>query len=369
MKLLVVGHAYIAPINQEKWIVFAQMHPEVEVCVIFPHVWPDALFKLEGRSLQPLSNCSFMALQAFKTGNEVRYGYYPRALIKLLRTFKPDRIHVEQGDNAFSYFQILCLAKILCPKACFSFFTWVNWKPKWSLKYKIFWKWLERFNIKFSQGAIAGNHDAQDLLKDKGFVKKSMVLPQLGVTLEPLEKRQETKNIFFIGRITPEKGVFLLLQAFKNLMSQFKDWQLHFVGSGQSLEELKALALNDNQIIFYGSVGHDKVFDLLKQAAIFVLPSYDTPSWREQFGHVLIEAMALGVPVIGTNGGEIAHVVGDAGLVAEQNDLSSLQICLEKLMADDALRQDFGQRGYQRVASHFTHQVIAQKTYEFLKGL
>lgn len=370
-KLLVVGHAYLVPLNQDKWIIFADLHPEVEIHVIFPHCWPDVLCALEGKPSKPRPNCSFTPLKAFKVGNEVRYGFYPGALINLLRNFAPDKIYVEQGDNAFSYFQLMSFAKIWAPRAKFAFFSWVNWKPIWSLKYKIMWKWLEHFNLKLSHGAILGNHDAQLLTQEKGFRGATMVLPQLGVDLEPtlgVSKVCRT-SIFFIGRLADEKGIFLLLQAFANLQSRFPSWTLHFVGKGPAGEHLKELVAGNAAIVLHGSVSHTEVFNHLKQASVFVLPSYDTLFWREQFGHVLIEAMALSVPVIGTNAGEIANVIGDAGLVSEQNNLESLQNCLEQLMADEELRKKFGQAGYERVKLNFTHQVIAEKTYQFLNQL
>lgn len=370
-KLLVVGHAYLVPLNQDKWITFADLHPEVEIQVIFPHCWPDVLCTLEGAASKPRPNCRFTPLKAFKVGNEVRYGFYPTGLIHVLRNFVPDKIYVEQGDNAFSYFQLMSFAKIWAPRAKFAFFSWVNWKPIWSLKYKIMWKWLENFNLKFSDGAILGNHDAQLLTQQKGFLGATMVLPQLGVNLEPVSSVLKVCNrtIYFIGRLAEEKGIFLLLQAFINLQAIFPDWQLHFVGKGPAGGRLKELVVENSAIILHGSVSHTEVFNCLKQSSIFVLPSYDTPLWREQFGHVLIEAMALRIPVLGTNAGEIANVIGDAGLVAEQNNLNSLQNCLEQLMRDQELRKKLGQAGYERVKSNYTHQVIAEKTYKFLNNL
>jgi glycosyltransferase involved in cell wall biosynthesis len=369
-KLLVVGHTYIAPINQDKWIVFAELYPEVEVTVLFPHTWPDTMFTLKGMASQPRANCSFIPFKAFFIGNEVRYGYYPFALCKLLKKFQPDCIYVEQGDNAFSYFQIITLAKIFVPRARCAFFTWVNWEHQWSRKYRLLWSPIEKFNRYFSSGAVAGNHDAKELLLKKGFKREILVAPQLGVAVSDVViKKQNTKKIFFVGRLTAEKGVFHLLHSFLNLSKDFPLYELHFVGSGPCESLLKEIAQKNQRVFFHGSVGHYQVFEYLSEAAIFVLPSYDIPTWREQFGHVLIEAMALKVPVIGTDGGEIAHVIGDAGLVARQNDVDSLEHCLRTLMADEKLQEKFGQMGYNRVQSNFSHQMIAQKTYEFLKQL
>ena len=183
MKILVIGHAYIAPINREKWRIFAQNYKDCDIRVVIPKHWPATLFNIVAGDLKKynLENCEFIAIDTFKTGNEVLYGYKFFKLIKLLKSFKPDLIHVEQGDNAFSYLQAIVLAKIVCRKAKFTFFTWVNWKAKHSLKYKVLWSLVEKFNLFFTSGAFVGNHDAGEILKNKGFNKKTKVLLQLGV--------------------------------------------------------------------------------------------------------------------------------------------------------------------------------------------
>ena len=111
------------------------------------------------------------------------YGYYPNGLIKKFRNFKPDVIHVEQGDNAFSYFQSIILAKIFCRKARFTFFTWINWKVKRSLKYKVYWSWIEKFNLFISNEVGVGNRAAKEILRVNKFLKPGKVFAWLGVNL------------------------------------------------------------------------------------------------------------------------------------------------------------------------------------------
>lgn len=383
---MVIGHTYIAPINRDKWKAFAQRYPDTEVQVIIPNVWHDTLFtlKAEGCDDDNLPNCRFISLPIFKSGNEVLYGYYPWGLIKALRSFKPDVIYVEQGESAFSYMQTIMLAKIFCPRARCAFFTWINWVPQVSLKYKLIWRFVERLNRWASSGAIVGNQDAEILLRKKGFHQPIKVLPQLGVeavdrTIVPARKSSsfdevspDYKTVAFIGRMVPEKGIHLLLQAFSKLAHRFPEWRLLFVGGGSDKELLKAevtrLGLAD-QVLFRDSVSHHEVFSLLASVDILTLPSYDTPLWREQFGHVIIEAMVCSVPVIGSTGGEIPHVISDAGVIAEQNNLQSLIECLSKLMDNENLRSEIGKKGYERVMRYYTHEKIAEQTYTFLRSL
>ena len=100
-----------------------------------------------------------------------------------------------------------------------------------------------------------------------------------------------------------------------------------------------------------------------------VLPSRTTPSWKEQFGRILIEAMACEVPVIGSSSGEIPNVIGDAGLVFPEDDVAALRAHLIRLMADPALADDLGRRGRARVLAHYTHAQVATATYDVYQQL
>jgi glycosyltransferase involved in cell wall biosynthesis len=369
----VVGHAYIAPINREKWKVFATLHPTDEITVVMPDLWYDALFTLSAKdtNADSLSNCTFVALPAKSTNNEVRYRYKNRALYALLREKKPDIIYVEQGDSALSYLQTIVLSMFACPRAKRLFFTWINWRPILSLKHKVVWGFVAAINRFFSHGAVAGNHDAQALLQEKNFRKPILVLPQLGVTLDETSQRIEPseKIIGFIGRLVPEKGIYNLLDAFAEAQSMQPGWRLVFVGNGPESAALKRKVMH-KQLDFCVSVEpampHEEIFSFLEKVSIFVLPSYDTPLWREQFGHVLIEAMSLKIPVIGSTGGEIPYVIDDAGLVFTQRNAAKLAEKLMALMCDPQLRTELGACGYHRVHEHYTHQVIARKSREFL---
>ncbi len=377
MKVLVISHTYIAKVNREKWRVLAEQQPDLKIKVIFPKTWNDALFKLQAKNYMKdnLPNCKFVALPAFKTGNEILYGYYPKRFIKLLKTFKPDLIHVEQGANAISYFQTILLSKIFSRKSKLSFFTWINWKPKISFKSKLFFGAIEKFNRFFSDGAIVGNQDAQKILKEKKFKRPIAVLPQLGVNqnvFTPAIKLNEKKQIGYIGRLEVEKGILHLVDAFAKIKDEFPEWNLMFVGAGSVKNDLYSYVLSKNlekQVKFKTVVNHDSVVSVLQNLDILVLPSYDTFEWREQFGHILIEAMSCKIPVIGSTGGEISNVIKDAGFVFEQKNIEQLSLKLKTLMNDKELRFLLAEKGWKRVKENFSHEAIAQKTYQFFKSI
>ena len=93
-----------------------------------------------------------------------------------------------------------------------------------------------------------------------------------------------------------------------------------------------------------------------------MLPSRTLPNWKEQFGRVLVEAMACQVPVIGSDSGEIPNVIGDAGLIFPEDDAAALGRLLQRLAGDPAQRQQLGECGRRRVLAHYTMHHIAEQT-------
>ena len=94
----------------------------------------------------------------------------------------------------------------------------------------------------------------------------------------------------------------------------------------------------------------------------FVLPSRSRPNWVEQFGRVLIEAMACNVPVLGSRSGEIANVIGDAGALFPEGDISALSDALRTLLGSPDAARAIGQRGRERAVAHFSMRRIALDT-------
>jgi len=92
------------------------------------------------------------------------------------------------------------------------------------------------------------------------------------------------------------------------------------------------------------------------------LPSLTRPNWKEQFGRVLIEAMACGVPVIGSDSGEIPNVIGDAGLIFPEGDIVALRDSIARMLADPERRARYAEAGRQRVLAEFTQAQIAAAT-------
>ncbi|MEB3828973.1 hormogonium polysaccharide biosynthesis glycosyltransferase HpsO [Phormidium sp. CCY1219] len=387
MKVLVASHTYIVDLNREKLRALARLEPNIEVTVVVPRRWRPGGVQNKIIETEPLQEDSFQVVPVsnFSENNQGLLTFGPD-LIKLLREFRPDIIQVEQGSKALTYAQFITLNRLLGLEAKTLFFTW------WNLPYDLKWpvSLLESYNLRHTDGIIAGNQDGANILRDRGYLGPIKVLPQLGVdeTLfrpQPQPELAASLNIQpdefvvgFVGRFVPEKGLLTLLDALSTLPD--KPGKLILLGRGDLKAAIaaKATDLNlQNRLIWIESVPHDEVPRYINLMDVLVLPSETTNEfktltsvgWKEQFGHVLIEAMACQVPAIGSDSGEIPYVIDDAGLVFPEGNSQALADCLGQLMDNLQLKQDLAKKGYDRAMNHYTNQAIARQQLEFYQQL
>ncbi|MEL4894725.1 hormogonium polysaccharide biosynthesis glycosyltransferase HpsO [Crocosphaera sp. Alani8] len=387
MKILVASHTYIVDLNCEKFKTLAQLEPNIEVNVIVPKKWKPGGVQNKIIETQPRNEGNFKVVPVdnFSQNNQglLTFG---AEIIKILNDFKPQIIQVEQGVKSFAYAQLITLNNWLNLNAKNVFFTW--WNLPYTSKFPV--SYLENYNLSNTDGLVAGNQDAADILRDHGYHNEVEVMPQLGVD-EQLFSPQKQPNlalklgvkeedfvIGFVGRFVEEKGILTLLKAIQSLPN--KPWKLLLLGRGELkekiIEESKNVSIED-KIIIVESVPHDQVPQYINLMNVLVLPSQTTYNfktltavgWKEQFGHVLIEAMACKVPVIGSDSGEIPNVIQDAGLIFGEGDAVALGNCLDKLMGDKNLATELAQKGYQRVLNHYTNKALAQKSLSFYETL
>ena len=220
-------------------------------------------------------------------------------------------------------------------------------------------------------GAIVGNAEAKQVWQRKGFGKPMWIAPQFGVddqifVPQPMPARPFT--IGCVGRLRPEKGFALAIEALRGL----PDARLIIVGEGPSEQVLRDQAIELGvaaQVEFRPMLPSTEMPALYPQFDVLVLPSLTQPNWKEQFGRVLTEAMACGVPVIGSDSGEIPNVIGDAGLIFPEGDSGTLQRHLVTLRDQLQLREILASKGRARVQTQFTMQRVADATVEVYRAL
>lgn len=276
---------------------------------------------------------------------------------------RPDLVHVDEEPYSLVTYQV---ARV-CRRAGVPFvpFTWQNIYKRYPFPFSV----MEAYVLRHAAGLLCGNEESAGVFRRKGFAGPIAVIPQFGVEeanfgIRNTHDREGGLSVVFAGRLVPEKGCALLLMALKN----HTDMKLTFVGTGSDQEALADRARElgvDSRVVFRDGVSAREVPAVLAIHDVLVLPSVTRPNWKEQFGRVLVEAMATGTPVIGSDSGEIPHVIGDGGLVFREGDVQDLCVKLQNMM-EARVRLRFAEKGIARARS-FTQEVVASATVAFYR--
>lgn len=248
-------------------------------------------------------------------------------------------------------------------------------------KYPPPFSWMERYCVNRCAGWIGCGETVIEALLKKGYGVKPHRRIGYGVDVEVFrpdkERRQRTRQelgwdesipvVCFLGRLTAEKGLDLLTSALGQVPSS--SWRALFIGSGPERQKLERWAKKYGERIRFVSPVHDEVPRYLNAADILCTPSQTMTNWREQFGRMIIEGFASGLAVVGSDSGEIPHVIGDAGIVVGEKDTSGWVAALDRLIKDDLLRTDLSQRGRVRALEFFSWPVIARQHIQFFEQL
>jgi glycosyltransferase involved in cell wall biosynthesis len=201
----------------------------------------------------------------------------------------------------------------------------------------------------------------------------------------PSKKRNDGRRILFVGRLTAEKGLPYLVQAFMLLHRERPDTELWIVGGlspeggptiPDRVDRLSYLreAGKKYPIRMLGSIHRTSMPEIYRQCDIFCLPSNDNIQfgmkiWDEQLGLALIEAMACGLPIVSTDCGAIPEVIGKGNLISKQRDVKDLYVNLKKMVDDDTLRDQLSQINRKRVETYFNIEIQKEKLNKFYKRI
>ena len=363
MHVVMLSKACIVGAYQSKLEALAQ-EPDIRLTVLVPPSWRDD----RGEQMLERVFTQGYTLQEIKLALNGRFHFhfYPR-LGAVLDALQPDLLHIDEEPYNLATRHAMGLAARRKIPALF--FTWQNLNRRYPPPFR----WWERYNYAHARYAIAGNHDAAQVLQTKGYDGPIRVIPQFGVDPElfaaPRQRLRHAFTIGYAGGLIPAKGLDTLIRACTPLA---QPWELHLVGTGSAQASLQALAESlgvATQVHWLGKRPSTAMPEFYASLDALVLPSRTQPNWMEQFGRVLIEAMACQTPVIGSNSGEIPHVIGDAGLIFPEGDVDALTRHLRSLQANAGLRAELGARGRQRVLAHFTQAQVARATAQVYRAM
>ncbi len=340
--------------------------PEMELTVIVPPYWHDARGRLalERQHTQGYT----LRVAPMRWNGNFHFHYYP-TLPQILREYQPDIFHIDEEPYNLATFHAARAMRRRGARAKIIFFTWQNLERRYPPPFA----WLEQFMYRAASAAIAGSETAKQVLRQKGFAKSIAVIPQFGVpdifAPQPRTRATDEFIIGYAGRLALEKGVDVLIRAAARLQGE---WRLRITGSGPERANLADMthALNIAPRVEFSnwadSAAMPRWYNTLD---VLVLPSLTRPNWKEQFGRVLTEAMACGVPVIGADSGEIPYVIGDAGIVVPENNADALARALTELLRAPIRREQLARAGRARALEKFSEQKIVDATWAFYQTL
>lgn len=364
VRVLMVSKACVVGAYQRKLEALAA-YPGLVLTVAVPPEWRDerGATRLERVYTQGYE----LAVEPMTFNGNFHLHYYPR-IEKLIARLRPDLVHIDEEPYNLATWHILTLAQRSGAKTLF--FSWQNLLRRYPFPFS----WLEREVLRRADAAIVGNREALTVWRAKGFSRSIHVIPQFGVDPEVFHppsaiRRPPPFVIGYAGRLVAEKGVEVLLRAVAQLPPVT---QVQIRGSGPEAGALQRLTRELNlaeRVRFDPLIPSMQMPAYLNQLDALVLPSRTRPNWKEQFGRVLVEAMACGVPVVGSTCGEIPNVIGEAGLIFPEGEVEALASHLRSLLTDANLRARLSELGRARVLAQYTHQHIAAQTYAVYQSL
>lgn len=369
MRVLMLSKACLVGIYQRKLEEIARLG--VELLALVPPSWRDE------RGDTPLERVYTAGYRLetlpIRFNGSFHLHHYP-GLGERLRRFRPHIVHIDEEPYNLAAWQALCHARRAGARSLF--FSWQNLRRSYPPPFSLGERWVLR-RVDY---AIAGTESAAAVWRAKGYAGPLAVIPQFGidpalfhpaVPAAPADSAPAARpySIGYIGRLVAEKGVHLLLEAAARLPG---DWRLTLVGGGPQRAALQAQAAR------LGIAARTQFCDqrpstdmpaLYRELDVLALPSLTRPNWKEQFGRVLVEAMASGVAVVGSDSGAIPDVIGAAGLVFPEGSVDALADALARLQTDAALRAELARRGRARALAQFTHAQVAAATVAVYRAM
>ncbi len=366
MKVVILSKALHSIAYRRKTDAIAA-HPGIDLTVIVPPSWHEPRAAAQWYEPGPTPNYTVIQTPIRWNGHH-HIHWYPQ-VGALLRTIQPDVVHIDEESFNLATFLAMRAAHAVGAASCF--YNYANIERSYPPPFG----WFERYAFRTAAHAIACSHEAGEILRRHGYTGKLSILPQTGVDPDlytPAAQPAPTDNgimLGYVGRFVPEKGIADLITALALLPAQY---QLTLVGAGTDAPHLRTLADSlgvGNRIHWHDPIATNAMPAMMQSFTALVLPSRTTANWKEQFGRVIIEAMACGTPVIGSDSGEIPHVIGAGGATFPEGDAGALATVIHTICADSTRLETLRTTARQRVLAHYTQTALADQYVDIYRQM
>lgn len=362
MRVLMISKALVAGIYQRKLEYIAAAG--IDLLALTPESWRDE--RGEQRLERAFTRGYRLETVPIRLNGNFHLHHYP-TLRRWITDFQPDIVHIDEEPYNLSAWQALYEARRVGAKTLF--FSWQNIRRSYPPPFS----WGEQWMLKHVDHGIAGTESAAQVWREKGFQRRIDVIPQFGIDpalFYPALERDRPFTIGCVARLVPEKGIDIALRAAARIEG---DWRLRIIGGGPERAALEQLARDlgiIERVAFIEQLPSTAMPEQYRQIDVLVVPSRTTPTWKEQFGpRASVEAMASGVPVVGSDSGAIPDVVHGTGLIVPEGDVTALADALTRLRDDTALFEELIRCGRKKALDHYTHEQVARATVEVYRRM
>jgi glycosyltransferase involved in cell wall biosynthesis len=377
-KILVLSHAGVLEVNRAVFQELARL--EADVTMVVPSEWKGDLIRdLRFEPRESDRSLRVFPLPVAFSGNGSLF-FYRSSLRRVLAGWEPDLVFLDEEPWSLAALQTF----LEFPRAKIWFFTKENLDKTIPWPFSSLRQWVYRR----AAGAFAVSDEVEQVLRVKGFragiqrLHHSYDPTLFKARSEPEKERirdefgipRNAVVIGYFGRLAVEKGLLDLTSALQLVAreAELPPWFFCCVGNGRAEEATKRAlsSLPASRYRMLGAINHDRVGSLLSTIDVLVLPSRTTLRWKEQFGRILVEAMACGAAVVGSDSGEIPHLIrrSGGGLVFPEGQVSELAACLLRLLKDPVLLEQCRAQGRQHVEQTLTHATVARNLVEKLRA-
>ena len=288
----------------------------------------------------------------------------PRFLSQVRAVLERERFDVLHFHEPFVPFLSPVVLRLSRSVNVATFHAYGGWSPAYELGSRIMGSYAERLH-----GRIAVSAAARHFI-DRYFPGDYKVIPN-GVDADRLHRavpiarwRDDTRNLLFVGRFEPRKGLLDLLKAYRILRRTGCRCRLLVAGGGPQEREARRYVMTRRMggVEFLGRVSDEERDALFRTADVFVSPA----TGRESFGIVLLEAMAAGTPIVCSDIHGYKGVVrrGREALLVPPRKPKAIAAAVARLLSDDGLREEMGRSGRER-AEEFTWERVTAKVDEY----